>query len=264
MKKIVSFLLLFFCLNASEKPFVVVIPSYNNAACYKQNLNSVLTQKYQNFRVIYIDDASPDGTGALVKEYLKKNDPDHRVSLIQNRKRVGALANKYKGAWLCDPKEILVDLDGDDWLAHKNVLTRLNETYSDPDVWVTYGQFIYHPCKSPGWAAEVPEEIVKSNDFRNYSWVTTALRTFYAGLFQKIKKEDLLFEGEFFSMASDLAFMFPIVEMAGKHCRFIDEVLYVYNVTTTMNDIVKNPDKQLHLGWEIRSRPKYAPVESPY
>ena len=243
---------------------MVVIPSYNNAACYEQNLNSVLTQKYTNFRVIYIDDASTDGTGTLVKRYLNENDTKHRVTFIQNRKRVGACANKYKGAWLCNPKEIFVDLDGDDWLSNENVLAHLNRVYSDPDVWVTYGQFIYFPCETPGWAAQVPDEIIARNEFREYSWVTTALRTFYAGLFQKIKKEDLLINGEFFPMAGDLAFMLPIVEMSGWHSRFIPEVLYVYNVTTMMNDIVKDRDYQLRLGWVIRERKRYLPIESPY
>jgi len=42
-------------------------------------------------------------------------------------------------------------------------------------------------------------------------------------------------------MAGDLAYMWPIVEMAGNHSRFISEVLYVYNVVTPLNDIKKIP-----------------------
>jgi len=260
-RKILIFLT-FLSLYGTEKPFVVVIPSYNNAAWYQRNLDSVLSQNYQNFRVIYIDDASPDGTGALVKNYIQGK--EDQVTFIQNRKRVGALANKYKGVWLADPKEIIVDLDGDDWLNNEYVLAHLNEIYSDPAVWVTYGQFIYYPCKTPGWAAQVSDETIKQNGFREDTWVTTALRTFYAGLFHKIKKEDLLLNGEFFPMAGDLAFMFPIVEMAGEHSRFIPEVLYVYNVTTMINDVVRNPDYQSQLGWLIRERKKYLPIKSPY
>ena len=43
-----------------EKPFVVVIPSYNNTKYCEQNLLSVLGQEYTNFRVIYLEDASTD------------------------------------------------------------------------------------------------------------------------------------------------------------------------------------------------------------
>lgn len=264
MKRLICLLILFIFLCAQEKPFVIIIPSYNNALFYEKNLHSVLNQNYQNYRVIYIDDASPDGTGNLVQDYLNENDIDHRVTLIQNQTRIKALANKYKGAWLCRPDEIIVDLDGDDWLVHENVLSYLNMIYADPDIWVTYGQFVYYPCGTPGWAAEVPNHIIQENAFREYSWVTTALRTFYAGLFQKITREDLLLNGDFFPMAGDLAYMFPICEMAGFHSRFIPETLYVYNITTTINDVVTNPDYQMRLGWSIRERKKYKPIERPY
>lgn len=250
------------CLFGIEKPFVVVVPSYNNSSFYKRNLDSIFSQNYGNFRVIYIDDASTDGTGELVRRYIEQAGLNNRIALIQNRKRVGALANKYKGAWLCAPDEIYVDLDGDDWFAHEDVLQRLNQEYANPEVWVTYGQFIYYPSGAPGWAAQVPEEVIVSNSFREYTWVTTALRTFYAGLFQKIKRKDLLHEGAFFPMAGDLAFMFPVVEMAGSHSRFIPDILYVYNVTTMIHDVVTDPEYQKQLGWLIRERQRYEPISN--
>ena len=45
-----------------HKPFVVIVPSYNNSEWVERNLRSIFEQKYDNFRVIYIDDASTDGT----------------------------------------------------------------------------------------------------------------------------------------------------------------------------------------------------------
>lgn len=264
-----SFLLLFlplalFGASKPELPIVVVIPSYNNAEWYQRNLDSVFNQNYKNYRVIYVDDASPDGTGKLVKDYIKKKKQERRVKVIQNDSRVGALANTYKACWLCNGNEIVAILDGDDWFPHDKVLEKLGSVYADSNVWATYGQFIYYPCGTPGWAAQVPDEVIKDNSFREYPWVTTALRTFYAGLFQKIKKRDLLYNGEFFRMAGDLAYMWPIVEMAGTHSRFISDVLYVYNVETPINDIKKDPETQQNLGFVIRERERYTPVNSPY
>ncbi len=250
--------------SVKEKAIVVVIPSYNNKEWYQRNLDSVLSQNYRNFRVVYIDDASPDGTGNLVKAYVKKLNQQKRVTLIQNSKRTGALSNVYKGIWLCAPEEIVANLDGDDWFPDENVLAKLNRMYSDPDVWATYGQFVYYPCGTPGWAAQVPPEIIEQNAFREYAWVSTALRTFYAGLFHKIRIDDLLYHGEFFPMAGDLAYMWPIMEMAGTHSRFISDVLYVYNVDTPINDIKTDPTRQQDLGFETRIKPKYSPVERPY
>ena len=269
-----TFIFLFFSLvfapligntsGSNEKPIVIVIPSHNNKDWYRRNLDSVFNQNYKNYRIIYLDDASTDGTGKLVQAYVKEQRQEMRVKVFLNEKRVGALANTFKACWLCNSNEIVAILDGDDWFSNEHVLEKLNNIYADPNVWVTYGQFVYYPCKTPGWAAQVPDDIIERNAFREYPWVTTALRTFYAGLFHKIKKKDLLYQGQFFMMAGDLAYMWPIVEMAGKHSRFIPEVLYVYNVDTGINDIIKNPETQKKLGFIIRERERYTPIDKPY
>lgn len=252
-------------LYSDEKPFVVVIPSYNNSSCYQNNLDSVFAQNYENYRVIYIDDASTDQTEVLVYEYILEKGQKDRVTFIQNDKRQGSLANIYRAIWLCTPNEIIVNLDGDDWFYDEHVLEKLNTVYADEDVWVTYGQFIYYPSLSPGWAAQVPEEVILHNAFRDHNWTTTALRTFYAGLFHRIDIESLLYNDTFFPMAGDLAYMWPILEMAGTHSRFIPDILYVYNVGDgVLNDMKANRLLQYQLGLETRKKKRYQPVESPY
>lgn len=247
--------------NPKEKPFVIVIPSYNNKEWCTRNLESVFSQEYSNFRLIYIDDASSDSTYDLVKEYTEKSGQIERVTLIHNKTRLGALANYYHAIWSCDPREIIVELDGDDWLANSQVLATLNKAYQNPDVWVTYGQFIVYPEGGIGWVSEVPQNIVSRNAFREYRWLTTHLRTYYAALFQKIEKQDFLLDGEFFSMAGDLARMFPIIEMAGRHSHCISDILYVYNIATSINDHVKDPVKQERIGVIIRGKKRYHPID---
>ena len=43
-----------------ELPFCIVVPSYKNVANsrYVHNMNSIIQQDYQNYRIIFIDDAS--------------------------------------------------------------------------------------------------------------------------------------------------------------------------------------------------------------
>ncbi len=243
-----------------EKPIVVLIPSYNNKDWCALNLGSALSQNYSNFRIIYIDDASTDGTGDLVEEYIQEWDPEHHTTLIRNQTRVGALCNTCKGVSLCHPDEIVAILDGDDWFAHVHVLEKLNAVYSDSDVWTTYGQFQYYPQSAPGWARELPSEVIQKNQIRYYDWVTTHLRTFYAGLFQKIQIQDLLYNGRFFTTAGDLAYTWPIVEMAGSHSRFIPDVLYIYNVASQLNDHKVNLNLQRYFTYVIRGRTPYTPV----
>lgn len=245
-----------------EKPFAIIIPSYNNKNWYKRNLNSVFSQHYHNYRIIYIDDCSPDNTGQMVNEYIKLLNMEHKITVITNEERNGALANIYKAIHLCQPHEIIVNLDGDDWLAHPFVLNHLNAIYQDSNVWLTYGQFQWWPKNVPGFSHNVPTDILEQNKIRDYGWATSALRTYYAGLYQKIKKEDLLYNDVFFPMAWDLAIMFPMIEMAGTHCKFVDEILYIYNTESNINDHKVNGTQQIDLGNIVRGKPRYSKIDS--
>ncbi len=245
-----------------ERPIVVVIPSYNNKDLYKINLDSVALQNYRNFRVIYIDDCSTDGTGDLVWEYIRENQLEERFTLLQNKQNQGGLANYYMAAWMCEPSDIIVNLDGDDWLAHEEVLQTLNEVYSDPDVWMTYGQYVSYPEGYEGHCEALPDEVIQANGYRQYPWVTSHLRSYYAGLFQKIKVEDLLYGGQFYPVAWDLAMMLPMLEMSGWHSRFIPHVLYVYNEDSPLNDFLLRREFQLHCACVILGKQCYEPIEN--
>ena len=247
--------------HASEKKLVVIIPSYNNAQWYKKNIDSVLSQKYANYCVLYIDDCSPDKTGKLVKKYLSEKDTYNRVKLIQNKKRVGAMANWYTAIHSCADSDIIVSLDGDDWFAHDTVLQRINKEYSDPHVWLTYGNYVTWPRESKGVCKPIPSFICWSNLFRNYPWVSTHLRTFYAALFKKIDKNDLMDNGVFLSVLCDWAMMYPMLEMAGKHICFISDVLYVYNTGNPINDSKVDLQKMLYYERVIRTKSRYRSLQ---
>ena len=50
----------------------VFVPSYNNAQSrlYLRNLDSIFQQNYKNYHVVYVNDASTDGTGEYVQAYM--------------------------------------------------------------------------------------------------------------------------------------------------------------------------------------------------
>ena len=262
--KFISSLFIIFNISAieTEKPFVIIIPSYNNEEWYSWNLASVFSQNYSNYRVIYIDDRSEDRTYKCVKNYIKKTRNQKRVSLIRNKKRQGALANFYKAIQSCRPEEIIVCLDGDDWLAHEDALSRLNRIYNKENVWLTYGQCVNWPQDDFFRCQALPKEVICAKSYRKHPWVTSHLKTFYAWLFQQINIEDLFYKNDFYEMCSDLAMMFPMLEMAGSHSRFIDEILYVYNICNVNNDFKKNPFLQIHLEEVIRNRHCYDTLKS--
>lgn len=247
-----------------EKPFVIVIPSYNNSLYCDDNLRSVFRQKYSNYRVIYIDDCSSDGNFEKAKELTTAAHQEHRVQLIGNQARKGAMENYYRAFMSCKDDEIVLALDGDDWLAHDWVLQRLNEIYADPNVWVTYGSHCYYPSYIKGECAQkIPRKVRKTNTIREHvqkGWILSHLRTFYAGLFKQIQLEHMMYKGKFLESTSDQAFMLPIVEMGGNHVFFVEDILYIYNRATALNDDKVDFSKQQECMRYVWSLPVYPPL----
>jgi glycosyltransferase involved in cell wall biosynthesis len=244
-----------------EKPLVVIIPSYNNACYYKRNLDSVFNQRYQNYRVIYMDDVSPDGTGDLVEAYLASQVNGDHVQLIKNTQHKGPLGNQYDAIHSCRDEEVIVTLDGDDWFAHRDVLARINREYQEHDAWLTYGNYISFPWARKSVCAPIDPATHAARSYRQAPWVTSHIRTYYAWLFKKIKKEDLQENGAFFGMSGDVALMLPMLEMAGpEHIRYIPDILYIYNVETPLNEYKLRAIEQHRLEKLLRSKEPYANV----
>ena len=97
---------------------------------------------------------------------------------------------------------------------------------------------------------------------RSAGWRTSHLKTFYAWLFKKIRTEDLRYEDKWIDPTSDLAIMWPIIEMAGPlHSKFIPDVLYVYNLQNPLNDCKVNAEKQAEMARMLAARPPYKRLE---
>jgi glycosyltransferase involved in cell wall biosynthesis len=242
-----------------HKPIVVVIPSYNNFKWCKKNLSSALKQDYDNFRIVYIDDASTDGTSERIQDYIKRKDKSSRVSYIRNETNQGAIGNLYRVIHQCQNHEIVVILDGDDWLAHESVLTKINEAYADPDVWMTYGNYVEYPTYNKNIRRQNPisEKIVRENLYRNYELAPFRMRTFFAGLYKRIALHDFLKEGKFYEACSCMAIILPLLEMAGEHAKFIKDVLLIYNHGNPLNHDKVRLETVNELDNYIRSLPRY-------
>jgi alpha-1,3-rhamnosyltransferase len=52
----------------------VIIPAYNHEMYIEEALQSVINQTYKNIQLIVINDGSTDGTGAVIVNFIKKND----------------------------------------------------------------------------------------------------------------------------------------------------------------------------------------------
>lgn len=236
-------------------PFAIVVVGYNNGAFAEKNLRSIFSQHYDNYRLIYIDDGSTDGSFELVRDLIYDSRELGRVTLVRNEERKGELASLFYAVHNCPDLEIIVWVGGEDWLAHEWVLSRLNEYYADPDLWLTYGQYREFPHYRLGQCRPFQVSDLNEKGFRGHPFVSSHLKTFYASLFKKVEESDFAYQGTFLSAAADLAVMIPLLELAQGHFQFIPEIQYIANTQLrTEGELFSKCERY------IRSLTSYAPV----
>lgn len=223
-----------------EKPLVVLVCSYNNEKLYQGNLDSIFSQNYSNYRVVYINDCSTDKTGELVQEYFKDHGVEDKVTYIQNKKNYNPMRNQYFAIHDCKDEEIIVIVDGDDQLYGTEVFQTVNKAFCNEDVWFTYGQDTQHISKP------TPKRILRSARHRSCDFRWSHLRCFYAGLFKQIPRERFsISKTKFFPAGADISVMLNLMDLARDHTFFIDQELYKYNDHSPLNEGATKRRKQV-------------------
>lgn len=234
--------------------FCIIITGRNNGANLEKTLESALDQKYDRFRVIYIDDGSHDGSFELAEQLIQNSQKTHHVQLIRHEQPLGEIAGLTSAVSDCLDEEIILILSGDDWLAHPWVLQLLNQYYADPDLWLTYGQSIGYPTFEKQWTEP---DLTHSESIRPLPFAASPPHTFYATLFKRISLADLIPYGEPDFTSSHLAYMIPMLEMAKGHFQCLPDVLYIVNQEAPKDEPA---EKSIALEKEIRSLPSYQPL----
>jgi len=91
-------------------PLSVILPVYNGEASVRDAIESVLAQDYRPFEFVIVDNASTDGTAAVIGDYQG----DGRVRVIRNRKTVPRLVNFRLAFDAADPQSHWFKFIGDD------------------------------------------------------------------------------------------------------------------------------------------------------
>ena len=79
--------------DAPARPRVTVLTAvYNGGTLIEQSVNSILSQTFQDFELIVVDDCSTDGTEQRLRQFR-----DPRLRLICNSRNVGAVAARNIG-----------------------------------------------------------------------------------------------------------------------------------------------------------------------
>jgi hypothetical protein len=245
--------------------FSLVVTTGNAAAWIGRCIQSIAEQKTRwSWQCLIIDDASNDGTKEAIELTLSSiHDPAIRSRFLSHRNAMsrGALANFVHGfsklGTIDRPMDVLVQVDGDDWLFCNSSLEIVAQTYEQTDCWLTYGGLTTFP-DGVCYSIPVSESVIAGSQHRHAPWKTSHLRSFRSHLWHAIKDEDLRDrEGKYYQTTGDMAVMLPMVEMAGERIQCIKKEIYAYNTINPNSVHIDNRDKQLRAEHEIRERPAY-------
>jgi glycosyltransferase involved in cell wall biosynthesis len=146
--------------------FDVVVPCYNYGRYLKHCVNSVLSQRGVNVRVLILDDASPDDTSAVAKQLAAA---DGRVYHARNEINLGLIRTANKGVMDWAMADYVVLLSADDALSQGSLVRAARLMEAKLDVVLTYGMalMMHDDGPEPGTADphDPPIAVVPGKDF---------------------------------------------------------------------------------------------------
>ncbi len=242
----------------SQQHHIHVIVCYYNAEPYLEKcLHSILSQDYDNYSLSIIDDASTDNSQEIVNNVISNNFPDTTTSLTVNKENHGAVYNQVRAIKASNPSDIIMIVDGDDWLmADNQIFHRINNLYDQG------AEFTYGSCWSliddiPLVAQPYPPYIKKAKKYRDYlfNWNMpyTHLRTFKASMIQSASDKTFCdSHGNWYRAGGDTSVFYTAIEAADPDkviC--VPEILYVYNDLNPINDYKVNSREQTNTANKI-------------
>jgi glycosyltransferase involved in cell wall biosynthesis len=222
-------------------------------------LRSVRAQTFRQWEAFVTVDACGDDTA---ERAFQARAGDDRINITVNSERLYSMTNLIRAIQRSNSArdDVIVILDGDDWLATEEALERIVAEYERHDCWATYGSWVADDPTCTGLrAGRWPPYPAGTTNFREAVWLGTAVRSWKKWLWDKI--DDSAFrhpDGNYILVAEDMASMLPMFEMSGTdRARHIPDVLMVYNRTTPHGCGKVHLDMMLKTAAYLRSQPSY-------
>lgn len=207
--------------------FVFIVPFRNCAPLLARCAESLIAQDNKDWVAYFRDDASTD-------EGLSVLPSDPRIVPQRREARGGGLANMHEGIMSngISSDDVVCLLDGDDYLVGAGALGTVSDLYRRTGCLLSYGQYEFDSGAVGRCRAYRRWEF---DDLRSRGFVASHLKTFRHKLYMEAMRQDpgceryVYRDGGFFDMATDVAVMTPLLEVAGfDRVAFNPEVVYHY------------------------------------
>jgi glycosyltransferase involved in cell wall biosynthesis len=230
----------------TQQKIVVVSPTYNASKYIERCIESVITQDYDNYLMVVIDDCSTDNTYELAKKY-----ESDKIKVIRNTENKGAVRNQIESINnFCERDDIVMFLDGDDSLVNDNQIFHFYNNLYDGTTEFSYGSCWSMVDNIPLVSQPYPEQIKKEKKYRQYkfNWNMpyTHLRTFKAYLLENVDENMFKDEkGKWYKAGGDGSIFYSLIEKCEpEKIKVVQDIVYNYNDTHPLNDYKINAKEQ--------------------
>jgi glycosyltransferase involved in cell wall biosynthesis len=204
--------------------FLLVVTGHNTRPFLDALAASLARQRWPNWRGVFVDDASTDGTGDAFSLLAEQHGIGQRFEIVVNVERQYKARNVMEAVHhFAADSDVVVIIDADDHLAVNDALDRLAREYEQG--WEVVWSNWRGSDGSPGSSGHL-------NPFlspRRQPHLASHLFSFRRPLFDAVTVSDLQDEqGRWFEAACDIAIALPILDQTIKR-KHIEDVLYVYN-----------------------------------
>lgn len=116
----------------------ILVPAYNASRYIMDNIKSVVSQSYNNWELIIVNDGSKDNTAELIQTFIKEN-PMYDIKLISIPN--GGLANARNIAIESSTGDYFCNLDADDFL-EQGILKKVADALNGENYDIVYYDII--------------------------------------------------------------------------------------------------------------------------
>lgn len=200
----------------------IIVPVYNVEKYIGRCLDSLLVQTFADFEVICIDDGSPDGSGKICEEYVKR-DSRIKVHHIEN----GGVSNARNYALSEAAGEWYAFVDADDWV-EPDYLETLYEKATENDCDIAACSFQRNNIFTMGYNKENIRTVMidgAGNCIRNFICSVDSMQGMvWNKLYRADLFKDISFDADV-KVNEDCLYTYEVMKRCRKAC-FVTAQLY--------------------------------------
>ena len=220
-----------------QKFIGIIVPVYKAEMYIAECIESILSQTYTNFRLILVDDGSPDNAGKICDEYAQK---DSRITVI-HQENAGVTRARARGVEEAADCEFITFVDADDTIKKVCLETLINDIDEETDIVMSHIDDKFTPSKSVISTEDFVQMLLKDKSMSIAVWGKLYRRSLLTKSVLDIPKE--------IRFSEDIIMNLRIAYSCSKKIKFIEKSIYnyKYHPESVANTFTTTPEYEAKL-----------------